>query len=222
MSRHLSRTWSVALALVGTVWAFLLLPPQQAEWSGADAPRWLQALDALPMYDQAREALRAAGTADFYLVFGAASALSFVLIWLATLAAFAAAGWSGRVLGALVLIGAPLTFVSYLSHAEAAPLHALWGAEAFVLMAVGVWAVVVAIAAPRGRIPVWERVLIGLTPAVVVASTLTLSYWPHGTLVGLGLEAAAIAAFGARPDAPPHAPADAIEHREDRVDDAAV
>ena len=58
----------------------------------------------------------------------------------------------------------------------------------------------VAVVAPRGAgVRVWERVLLGCTLPVLVISTLALSYYPHGTLVGFGLEAAALAAWGLRP-----------------------
>ncbi|GGI47139.1 hypothetical protein BCL57_001839 [Agromyces flavus] len=196
-----SRTVGAVLALIAAAWAFVLLPPQQAVWSGAYAmPRWLFELNRLSPYDAVRDWLVANGQPDFYLVFGAAASASFLLIWLATGPAFAALGWSGRALGWLVLLGAAITLLSYLNHPDDAPLHALWGAEAFVLIAIGLWAVVVAIAAPRrAGIPAWERVVLGCTLPILVLATLGLSYYPHGTLVGLGLEAAALAAWGARP-----------------------
>lgn len=202
MRSHPGRAAAVILALVAAVWAFVLLPPQQHAWSGAYAmPRWLFVLNELPPYDAVRRWLVAVGQPDFYLAFGAAASVSFALIWLATGPAFAALGWSGRVLGWLMLAGAPVTLLSYLNNPDAGPLRWLWGAEAFVLLAIGGWAIVVAIIAPRGAgIPVWERVLIGATLPVIVVSTLLLTYWPHGSLVGLGLEAAALAAWGARAD----------------------
>ncbi|MFE5671792.1 hypothetical protein ACFQ58_09295 [Agromyces sp. NPDC056523] len=196
-----SRVVGVVLALVAAAWAFVLLPPQQAVWSGAyGMPGWLFALNRLSPYDAVRDWLVANGQPDFYLVFGAAASASFLLIWLATGPAFAALGWSGRVLGWLVLAGVPVTLLSYLNHPDGAPLHALWGAEAFVLIAIGLWAVVVAIAAPRGAgVPAWERVLLAGTLPVLVLSTLGLSYYPHGTLVGFGLEAVVLVAWGVRP-----------------------
>ena len=202
MRSHPGRVVAVTLAMLAAVWAFVLLPPQQHAWSGAYAmPRWQFVLDELPPYDAVRGWLVALGQPDFYLVFGAAASVSFALIWLATGPAFAALGWSGRVLGWLVLAGAPITLLSYLNHADGAPLRFLWGAEAFVLLAVGVWAIVVAIVAPRGAaIPLWERALVGAMLPIIVVSTLLLTYWPHGSLVGLGLEAAALAAWGVRTD----------------------
>ena len=199
MRRHPARMWSVVIALVAAAWAFFLLPPQQAAWSGAGAPAWLRALDAMPVYQGLREALPATGSSDAYLVFGAASSVSFVLLWYATGPVFAALGRSGRVLGALVLAAAPITLLSYLNHPADAPVHLLWGAEAFALLAIGLWGVVVAFAAPRGRgIPVWERILVGSTLVVIVGATVALSYWPHGSIVGLGLESAVLAGLAPR------------------------
>jgi hypothetical protein len=142
------------------------------------------------------------GQADLYLVFGAAVSISFVLLWFATGPVLATLGAPGRVLGVLLLVGAPITALSYANHAADAPLHFLWGAEALLLLAVGLWALVVAIAPRRGStVPLWERVLLGTTLPILVASTLVFTYWPHGTLIGLGLEACAIAAWGVRSDA---------------------
>ncbi|RXZ49831.1 hypothetical protein [Agromyces binzhouensis] len=199
-----SRSVAVTAALLAAAWAFVLLPPQQHAWSGGYAmPRWLFVLDRLPPYDAVRGWLVSVGQPDFYLVFGAAASVSFALAWFATGPAFAALGWAGRVLGWLVLAGAAVTLLSYLNHADGAPLRVLWGAEALVIMAIGLWALVVAFLAPRGAgIPVWERVLLGATLPVLVGATALFTYWPHGTLIGFGLEAAALAAWGARPDSP--------------------
>ena len=204
--RSSSRVLKVAvlLALIAAAWAFVLLPPQQHAFSGAYAmPGWLFALNRLSPYDSVREWLVANGQSDFYLVFGAAASASFLLIWIATGPVFAALGWSGRVLGGLVLVGAPVTLLSYLNHPSDAPLRVLWGAEAFVLIAIGLWAAVVAFAAPRGAgVPTWERVVLAATLPILVLATLPSGYYPHGTLVGLGLEAAVLAAWGVRADAP--------------------
>jgi hypothetical protein len=199
MRNHPSRAVSVAAALAASLWAFLLLPPQQAAWSGDDIPPWLGALDRMPLYDGIRLWLQANGQHDFYLAFGAAASLSFVLVWFATGPVFAEFGRLGSVLGALVLITAPITALSYLNHPSDAPLHGLWGAEAFMLLLIGVVALVTTIAAPRrGGVPVWERVLLGMTLPILVLSTFLFTYWPHGSLVGFGLQAAALAAWGSR------------------------
>jgi hypothetical protein len=195
-----SRPIGVLLALLAAAWSFVLLPPQQHAFSGAYAmPRWQLELNRIPPYEAARDWLVANGQPDFYLVFGAAASASFVLIWLASGPAFATLGWSGRALGWLVLAGAPVTLLSYLNHPDGSPMRALWGAEAFVLMAIGLWAVVVAFAAPRSAaVPAWERILLACTMPVLVIATLGFAYYPHGSLVGLGLEAAVLAAWGAR------------------------
>jgi hypothetical protein len=203
-----NRAVAVVLALVAAAWAFVLLPPQQLAWSGAYAmPRWLFELDRLPVYAGVRAWLTSLGATDFYLVFGAAASVSFALIWFATGPAFAVLGWSGRVLGGLVLAGAVVTLLSYLNHSESAPVHWLWGVEALVLVAIGLWAIVVAVAAPRrAGVPSWERILLAATLPLLVGATALLSYYPHGSLVGLGLEAAVLAGWGARADATASAP----------------
>ena len=200
MRAHPSRPWSVGLALLAAVWAFVVLPPPQAAWSGADSPPWLAALDSQPVYDGIRLWLASMGLHDFYLVFGAAASVSFLLLWFATGPTFIALGWSGRVLSLLLLAAAPLTMLSYLNHATDAPMRVLWGAEGVALLAICLWAMVVALAAPRDVAPVWERLVLAATLPVVVGATILLTYWPHGSLVGLGLEAAALAAWAPRAD----------------------
>ena len=193
-----SRPVAVAAAILAALWAFVLLPPQHAVWSGAGAPPWIAAIDALPVYDGIRLWLTSIGLDDFYLVFGAAASVSFVLIWWATGPAFAELGWSGRVLGWLVLLSAPITLLSYLNHPADAPLHRLWGAEGFALLLIGLWALVVVIATRSMPPPSWERVLLGFTLPILLIATLVFGYWPHGTLIGFGVEAAVLAAWAPR------------------------
>lgn len=199
-----SRSVSVVAALAAALWAFFLLPPQQAVWSdGRGLPEWLTALERLPVYDGIRLQLQSIGQTDLYLAFGSAVSLSFVLLWFATGPVFARLGAPGRGLGVLILLGAPITALSYLNHDADAPLRGLWGAEAFLLIAIGLWAFITAlIARRRAQVPRWERLLLGMTLPILVASTFVLTYWPHGTLVGLGIEMCAIAAWGPRVDAP--------------------
>ena len=196
-----SRPIAVAAAILAALWAFVLLPPQHAVWSGTDAPAWIAAIDALPVYDGIRLWLTSIGLDDFYLVFGAAASVAFVLIWWATGPAFAALGWSGRVLSWLVLLAAPITLLSYLNHPTDAPLHGLWGAEAFALLLIGLWALVVVIASSSISPPWWERVLLASTLPILLIATFAFGYWPHGTLIGFGLEAAALAAWAPRAEA---------------------
>ena len=103
MRSHPRRPVAVVAAIIAALWAFVLLPPQLSVWSGAGAPAWSNALDALPVYDGLRLSLASAGVDDLYAVFGAAASMSFVLTWWATGPTFARLGWNGRVLGWLVL-----------------------------------------------------------------------------------------------------------------------
>ncbi|MCD2442297.1 hypothetical protein LQ757_08400 [Agromyces sp. SYSU K20354] len=103
-------------------------------------------------------------------------------------------------LGWLLLVAAPLTLLSYLNHRTDAPLHILWGAEGVALLAICLWAMIVALAAPRDVARVWERLLLAATLPIVVGATVLFTYWPHGSLIGLGLEAAALAAWAPRAD----------------------
>ena len=201
MRGYPSRPWAVASALIAAAWAFFLLPPQQAVWSGDGSPPWLVALDSQPVYDGIRLWLASMGLHDYYLVFGAAASVSFLLLWFATGPTFIALGWSGRVLGWLLLVASAFTVLSYLNSPTDAPLHLFWGAEGVGLLAICLWAMVVAIAAPRDVAPVWERLVLAATLPIVVGATILLTYWPHGSLVGLGLEAAALAAWAPRADA---------------------
>ena len=100
----------------------------------------------------------------------------------------------------LVLISAAVTLLSYLNHSTDAPLHVLWGAEALALLAICLWAMIVALVAPRGVPPVWERLVLAATLPIVVGATILFTYWPHGSLIGLGIEAAVLAAWAPRAD----------------------
>ena len=174
MGSHPRRPVAVFAAILAALWAFVMLPPQLSVWSGAGAPAWSSALDALPVYDGLRLSLASAGVGDLYAVFGAAASVSFVLIWWATGPTFARLGWTGRVLGWLVLCSAPITVLSYLNHPTDAPLHALWGAEGFALLVTGLWAVFAGVAPRAEGIPAWERALIGSTLAVMVVASRVL------------------------------------------------
>ena len=149
MRAHPFSAWAVATALLAAAWAFFLCHPAGG-WSGADSPPWLAALDSQPVYDGIRLWLASMGLHDQYLVFGAAATASFLLLWFATGPTFVALGWSGRVLGWLLLISAVVTFLSYLNHSTDAPLRVLWGAEALALPAICLWAMIVGLVAPRG------------------------------------------------------------------------
>ena len=91
----------------------------------------------------------------------------------------------------LIVAGAPITALSYLNTPREAPLHLFWGAEAFVLTAVGIAGIVAAITA-RSRWRFRVRILLGATMPLLVLGTLAAGYWPHGPLVVLGAEAIAV------------------------------
>ncbi|MFE5408254.1 hypothetical protein [Microbacterium sp. NPDC056569] len=148
-------------------------------------------------YFWAREAVH-----DPYIVFGALAGLSFLAIGLALLPDLRRAGWGGTVMAWLVIAGAPITALSYLNTPQEAPLHFLWGAEAFVLVAVGLAGILAAVTA-GSRWRLWVRIVLGLTLPVLVVGTLATGYWPHGPLVLLGVEA--IAVILAAPDGMPRA-----------------
>lgn len=192
------RPWAVVSTVAAGVWALFLLPPQVAVWSGAGAPGWLLRLDALAFYEGLRGALHGVGLTDDYLVFGAAATLSFALLWWGTGPALARLGWRGRLVSALLLVTGLLTLLSYLNHPSDAPLHFLWGAEAFGLIAVGVVGAIAAFAPRRTRIPIWERILLALTLPIEFAATALLSYYPHGTLVGLAVVGTVLAGYAPR------------------------
>jgi hypothetical protein len=201
----------VAAAIGGALWSAFLLPPQLEVWAGrAASPAWIQPMQDLAVYDGLRDAIRAAGSHDFYMVFGAASALSVVAYWFALAPVFRGLGWSGRAFGWLLLLTAATIVVSYANHHAGSPLRLLWGAELLALLVLGIWGFVVA-AATRdvdgASTPI--RVAFGLTLPVLIVGLLGLGYWPHGPLVTFGLLCAYIAATGlavAAPERPATSP----------------
>lgn len=177
-----SRPGRAVLAGLGALWALAILPFPATEF-GVPLWTWVFRYRA---YFWAREAVH-----DPYIVFGALAALSFLAIGLALLPDLRRAGWGGAVMAWLVIAGAPITALSYLNTPTEAPLHFLWGAEAFVLVAVGIAGALAAVTAgSRWRLGV--RIVLGLTLPLLVAGTLATGYWPHGPLVVLGMEAIAI------------------------------
>jgi hypothetical protein len=195
MRRHPSRPWSIAFAGLAGLWALFLLPPQLMAWY--DAPPLAVALDGTALYRGVHQALAAIGLRDDYMVFGAAISLSFALLWLATGPVLTWLGWTGRVFSVILLLLAPLTLLSYLNHPETAPLHLLWGGEAFGLIALGVAGVLAAFSRAPG-VRAWERGLLAATLPVAAGSTVLFSYWPHGSVVGLAAQACVLAAFAPR------------------------
>jgi hypothetical protein len=187
---------SFVLAGVGaSVWAFFLLPPQLQVWAGgAGMPGWLRALNELPVYDGLRAGLDGVGLTDHYAVLGAAIAPSFVLLAIALRPITRTLGILGGVLYWVTLLSALLVVVSYVTHALPRPWNALWGTEALALAFIGLLAIACAILAILRRArPTWPVVMLMLVLPVLVASTLLFGYWPHGSLILLGLWVAGIA-----------------------------
>jgi hypothetical protein len=139
---------------------------------------------------------------DPYIVFGALAAVAYAAIGLALLPDLRRAGWGGLLMASLVLAGVVVGVLSYLGAPEESPLHPLWGAEAYLLMAVGAAGIAAAFTAGN-RWPLWTRVLMGCTIAVLAAGTVALMYYPHGSLVAFGLEAAALVLGAPRPSQGP-------------------
>ncbi len=176
-----SRAARVWLALGGGAWALLTLPLVAAAWSWP----WVEQVSRLQPWAAIR-----ASVDEPYIVFGALAGVSFLAIGLALLPDLRRAGWGGVVLLVTVLAGSVVSPLSYLGTPPASPLHGLWGSEGPLLVGVGLAGVLAAITARRWPRPL--RVLLGVTLLVLVAGTLALGYYPHGPLVALSLEAAAV------------------------------
>lgn len=187
-----SRPWRAVLAGVGGLWALLILPFPAAEFG---VP-WYDWVFHYRVYFWAREAVH-----DPYIVFGALAAISFLMIGLAVLPDLRRAGWGGTTMAWLIIAGTPVTALSYLNTPKEAPLHFLWGAEGFVLIAVGLAGIAAAITA-GSRWRLWVRIVLGLTLPLLVAGTLATGYWPHGPLIVLGIEAIVIILAAPRDVAP--------------------
>ena len=177
-----SRSWRVVLAAAGAVWAALTLPLPATVW-GVRSYEWVFDLD---VYVWAR-----GWVGHPYIVFGALASVSFLAIGLALLPDLRRAGWGGSLMAWLTICGAPVTVVSYTNTSSNAPLHFMWGWSFYVLVAVGIAGIIAAITA-GSRWGFGARTLLGMTLVFLVVGTLTLVYYPHGSLVILGLEAVAV------------------------------
>jgi hypothetical protein len=183
-----SRLWRALLAGLGGLWAALTLPLVATAFGSA---QWVWVFD-YPVYVEARQ-----WAGNPYAVFGALVSLSFLTIGIALAPDLRRARWGGLAMALLIMIGAPITALSYLNSSERAPLHFTWGWEFYVLVAVGLSGIAAAATAGR-RWRVGVRVLLGMTLLILVAGTLLLGYWPHGSLVFLAVEAIVIIAFAPR------------------------
>jgi hypothetical protein len=183
-----SRLWRALLAGLGGLWAALTLPLVATAFGSA---QWVWVFDS-PVYVEARQ-----WAGNPYVVFGGLVSLSFLTIGIALVPDLRRAGWGGLAMALLIIIGAPITALSYLNSSERAPLHFTWGWEFYVLVAVGLSGIAAAATAGR-RWRVGVRVLLGMTLLILVAGTLLLGYWPHGSLVFLAVEAIVIVATAPR------------------------
>ena len=68
------------MAVVGSIWAASLLPPQLGAWDGASAPGWARRLDGTVPYDWVRDVAASLQISDDYALFGALLAPPFLLI----------------------------------------------------------------------------------------------------------------------------------------------
>lgn len=148
-------------------------------------------LDTIGRAEPYRSIATAVG--DPYVVFGALGAVSFLTIGLSLLLSLRRAGWGGIALGATVLLGVPVSVLSYLGTDEASPLHGMWGAEIFVLLLIAVAGIPAAVTA-ASRYPAWVAGLLASTFLVLLAGLGVFQYYPHGCLVMLGIEALVLAA----------------------------
>ena len=169
---------------LGGLWAAVTLPLTATAFGFA---QWVWVFDYL-VYVEARQ-----WAGNPYVVFGALASLSFLTIGIALLPDLRRARWGGAVMVWLIIVGAPVTALSYLNASERAPLHFVWGWEFLVLVAVGVSGVAAAATAGR-QWAIGVRILLAMTLVILAVGTLALGYWPHGSLVFLAVEAIAIIA----------------------------
>ena len=176
------------LAGLGGLWAAVTLPLTATAFGFT---QWVWVFD-YSVYVEARQ-----WAGNPYVVFGALASLSFLAMGIALLPDLRRARWGGAVMVWLIIVGAPVTALSYLNASERAPLHFVWGWEFLVLVAVGVSGVAAAATAGR-QWAIGVRILLAMTLVVLAVGTLALGYWPHGSLVFLAVEAIAIIAAAPR------------------------
>lgn len=147
------------LAGLGGLWAAVTLPLTATAFGSA---QWVWVFDS-SVYVAARQ-----WAGNPYVVFGALASLSFLTIGIALLPDLRRARWGGTVMAWLIIAGAPVTALSYLNASERAPLHFVWGAEFFVLVAVGVSGIAAAASAGR-RWAIGVRILLGMIVIIAAA-----------------------------------------------------
>jgi hypothetical protein len=184
----------VGMAIVGSAWSAFLLPPQLVAWDGENAPGWAQWLACAAPYNHIRGLAAGLGFHDDYALFGSLVAPAFLLIGVAMLLAVGRTGRWTRLVGMLTIIGMPVVLLSYLGHEADAPWKYFWGADGLLLLAIGVCAIPAGVLAYRHRqLRRWRAVLMALTIVILVGGMALFSYWPHGSLVGYGIEVAILA-----------------------------
>ncbi|HEX7097844.1 MAG TPA: hypothetical protein VF377_01280 [Acidimicrobiia bacterium] len=191
------------MGVAATLWAAFLLPPQLIVWAPSDTPDWIARLANAGVYEWFSSVGASVGLTDAYFLYGAGVAPSFLLIGLVLAHVVRGLGWTGRLFAGLTLAGTALVVVSYAAENWQEPWRALWGVEAVLFMAIGLTGLAAGIAAFRRGIPRSSAALLALTPIVIVVSTLLIRYYPHGTLIGMGLQAAVLGLMAREPDPAP-------------------
>ena len=180
--------------MTGSAWSVFLIPPQLVAWDGGDAAGWAKQLAGAPPYDEIRRMAADLGVFDEYALFGSLVAPSFLLIGLALLPAVGPnVGWT-RLVAVLTILGTPASLLSYAGQDLGAPWRNFWGAESLLLILIGLFAVPAGVIAYQlGQLRGWQAALLGSTILVLVGSTALFGYFPHGSLVGYGIEVALLA-----------------------------
>ena len=185
---------NIGMALAGALWSAFLLPPQVVAWDGSSAPTWARRLAEAAPYDGLRRLAAAVGISDEYALFGSLVAPSFLLIGLAMWRAVGATGRWTRLVALLTILGTPIVLLSYLGYDAGEPWRYFWGTEFFLLIAIGIFAVPAGVVAHRHhRLRRDRAALLASTIVVLAVSTALFTYFPHGSLIGYGLEVAVLA-----------------------------
>ncbi|WP_193509254.1 hypothetical protein [Cryobacterium sp. BB736] len=194
-SRINPRVVAAVLAVLASLWSLFLLPAQHVAWESLPdypAPGWAHAIEPLPIYDGYRALFAPLGWTEDYLLFGASASVSFVLLAFAMRPITTTLGVTGAITFWVTLASGPMVIVSYLARDWPHPLRALWGIEPFLLIAIGLLAIVCAIAAfRRGIRPRWPIVRFGALLAFFIGGAVLFAYYPHGSMVIGGLAVAA-------------------------------
>lgn len=179
------------LAALGAVWAAFLLPPQLVDWDKGGAPGWARSIAASPVYGWWNGLGESLGI-EPYVWTGVWVAPTYFLIAYALWPVASRAGAWGKALVWATVAGGVSTMISYPAGGWPEPWNALWGVEAVFLLAMAVIGLIAGVIAIRRGTGTVGWMLAG-APLVIVASTILFTYYPHGTLIGLGLHVAVLA-----------------------------